>query len=164
MVMGQLLARAGLNQDKQVSWLPSYGAEVRGGTAYCHIIISDEDIANPYIQLADTCIVMNEPSLLKFGNKLEKKALLLINSSLVNKSPRRKDIDICCIPFTEMALGLGNVKVANSVALGAYIAKKGLFSRDDLFKTIEQFAPKGKKELIEINKQAVSKGMDEVNK
>ena len=164
MVMGQLLARAALNQDQHVTWLPSYGAEVRGGTAYCHVIISDDDIASPYIQTANTCIVMNEPSLLKLEDKLEKEGLLLINSSLVNKSPRRKDIDICWVPFTEVAAGLGNIKVANSVALGAYIAKKNLFSKEELFRTVEAFAPKDKKELVEINRQAISKGIEGVKK
>jgi 2-oxoglutarate ferredoxin oxidoreductase subunit gamma len=164
MLMGQLLAKTGLNQNKQIIWLPSYGAEVRGGTAHCYVVISDDDIVNPYIQLANTCIIMNEPSLLKFENKLEKGGLLLINSSLVNKHPKRKDINVCCVPFTELAEKLGNIKIANCVALGAYIAKRKIFSKQELFKTIEEFAPQDKRGLIEINKQAVCKGIEEVKK
>ena len=164
MLMRQLLARLGLNRGFCVSWLPAYGAEVRGGTAYCQVIISERKISSPYVERADTCIVMNEPSLLKFEKRLEKNGLLLINSSMVKKNPQRKDVKSCKMPFTELALELGSVKVANSVALGAYIGIKRLFSQGELFKTIEETAPKDKAGLIEINKQAVSRGLQEIKR
>jgi 2-oxoglutarate ferredoxin oxidoreductase subunit gamma len=162
MLMGQLLARSGLNQGRYVSWLPSYGAEVRGGTAFCHVILSDKEIPSPYIQLADTCILMNEPSLLKFQKYLKKGGLVLLNSSLAKKSSQRKDINVYKIPFTDIALNLGNIKIANSVALGAYIALKKIFSKDELFKIIQEVAPKGKRELIAINKKAIEAGMGQI--
>lgn len=164
MLMGQLLARAALNQGRGVSWLPSYGAEVRGGTAYCQVIISDAEIPSPYVDLADTCIVMNEPSLIKFESRLKKGGLFLINASLSKRKPWRKDAQVFSIPFTEVAVGLGNVKIANCVALGAYAAIKKIFSKYELFKIIEAVAPKGKRDLIDINKKAICEGMKQVKK
>ncbi len=164
MLMGQLLARAGLNKGYKISWLPCYGAEVRGGTAYCYVIISDKEIPSPYVQSADTCIIMNEPSLVKFENKLKKGGLLLVNSSLVKKTPQRKDIRVYLFPFTVVATRLGNIKIANCIALGAYIAIKKIFSKIELFKTIQEAAPEDKKGLIDINKKAICEGIKQVKR
>ena len=164
MLMGQLLARAGLNQGRCVSWLPSYGAEVRGGTAYCQVIISDREISSPYVQVADSCIIMNEPSLIKFESALKKGGLFVINASLAKSRPQRGGLNIYRFPFTEAAVKLGNLKVANCVALGAYIAIKKMFSKDELFKVITEFAPKDKRQLVEINKKAICEGIKQVKK
>lgn len=163
MLMGQILARAGLNQGRHVSWLPAYGAEVRGGTAHCQVVISDKEIASPEFIQADSCIVLNEPSLITFEPRLRAKGLLLINSSLIERQPRRKDLEVYPIPFTEVAVKLGNVKVANSVALGVYIAVKKIFTQDEIFRVMEEFAPPGKEKLIQINQEAIRQGVKRVS-
>ena len=158
MLLGKILAWAGLKKGYKVSWFPTYGAEVRGGTAHCMVIISSEDIPSPCIDKADTLIIMNEPSLFKFKQRIRNKGLLLINSSLVNFTKHTHPNHIY-LPFTEAAIKLGNIKVANVIALGVYIAKKGLFTQQIVFSAIEQMAPVEKRNLIEINKQAIEEGI-----
>lgn len=158
MLLGRVLAEAVMRENKYVTWLPSYGAEVRGGTAYCLVVISAAEISSPYIDQADTLIIMNEPSLEKFKSRIKNQGLLLVNSSLVKK-PTNKNINILSYPFTDIALNLGNIKVANMVALGCYLAKKKILNPKSLFKAIEDIAPVDKRELIEINKQALLAGM-----
>jgi 2-oxoglutarate ferredoxin oxidoreductase subunit gamma len=162
MLLGKVIARAALRSNLNVTWFPAYGAEVRGGTAHCMVIIAREEIASPYIDKADTLIIMNEPSLMKFRQRIKSKGLLLINNSLVsldiikNKTLHNNRI---CLPFTELAAQLGDIRVANMVALGAYITQKETFSKQIIFSAIEEIAPEGKRQLIEINKQAVEEGM-----
>ena len=158
MLFGKVLAGAALRGGFKVTWFPTYGAEVRGGAAHCMVIISSEDIPSPYIDKADTLIVMNELSLLKFKQRIKNKGLLLINSSLVNLN-RTKYPNNIYLPFTEIATKLGNIKVANMIALGAYIAKNGIFTKQVAFTAIEEIAPAEKKGLIEINKQAIEEGI-----
>ncbi len=158
MLLGKVLALSALRKGLNVTWFPSYGAEVRGGAAHCMVIISSEEIPSPYIDKADTLIVMNEPSLLKFSQKIKTRGLLLVNGSLVNRRPDAKSKDICVLPFTEAASKLGNMRVANMVALGAYIAKTNILSRQIIFEAIKEVAPE-KKSLIEINKQAIEEGI-----
>ena len=157
MLLGKIFAEAAMRENKYVTWLPSYGAEVRGGTASCIVIISDEEIGSPYVDKADTLIVLNQPSLEKFGSRLKNNGLLIANSSLI-----LKDILLRCVvvkyPFTEMAIKLGNIRVANMIALGAYLAKKNIISLRSVLNSIEEIAPADKKNLIEINEKAVFSG------
>lgn len=164
MLMGKILALAGLREGKQVSWIPSYGAEVRGGTAYCMVTIADCQIPSPIVDKVDTLIIMNEPSLDKFKDKIDKRGLIIINSSLVRKSTSfvtkgSSGIKKLWGPFTDIASKLGNIRVANMVAVGAYIAKKKIISAKTVSKVIEEIAPEDKRGLIEINQQAVSSGI-----
>jgi len=166
MLLGKVLALSALNKGYNISWFPSYGAEVRGGTAYCMVVISLGEIASPYIDEADSLIIMNEPSLFKFGERLKNKGLMLINSSLINnakqKSTRKKaaqDTKGIYLPLTQTAIRLGNIRTANMVALGAYAAKKRIFRRGVIFKAIQEIAPPNRKNLIPINKQAIQEGM-----
>lgn len=165
MLMGKVIALAGLREGREVSWIPSYGAEVRGGTAYCSIVISDKQISSPFVDKADTLIVMNAPSLEKFKHRLAKSGLMIINSSLVKKeaySGKKENFRLQKIQgsFSDISLRLGNIKVANMVALGAYIAKKKIISLKTVSKVIEEIAPADKRALIKINKQAVSVGAE----
>lgn len=157
MLLGKILAEAAMREDKHVTWLPSYGAEVRGGTAHCMVVISDREIGSPYVGQADTLIVMNSPSLEKFQGRLKNKGLLILNSSLAKKDIRR-NAHTLRHPFTDTAVGLGNIKVANMLALGCLIAKKKLVNLKTVFRVIADFAPSDKKDLIEINKKALEKG------
>ena len=157
MLLGKILAQGAMQEDKCVTWIPSYGAEVRGGTAYCMVVISDTPIASPYIDKADTLIAMNGPSLAKFKNRLKNKGLLILNSSLaggnIDKTDSRQ------YPFTDLAIKMGNIRVANMVALGCFIAHKNIVSKESIFKVIAETAPPDKKNLIKINRQALEEGM-----
>lgn len=159
MSMGQLLTYAGMIEDKQVSWLPSYGPEMRGGTANCNVIVSDSLIGSPIIAHDATCaIVMNLPSLDKFEADLVADGKLLINSSLIDKKPERTDVKAYYIPANEVALDLGNAKVANMVMLGAYIEITKAVSFDALHKALEKVFGGSKAHLIDINIQALERG------
>ncbi len=160
MLMGKILAEAAMLDNLHVTWFPTYGAEVRGGAAYCMVIISSEDIPSPYIEKADTLIAMNEASLLKFRHRLRSRGLLLMNSSLISKSIKTNaSLKVYAFPFTEAASRLGNIRVANMVALGIYIAKRGIFNKQIILSIIERIAPAQKRDLIEVNRQALEEGM-----
>jgi len=159
MLLGKVLAEAVMRDGKSVTWFPSYGAEVRGGTAYCMVVVSSLPIGSPYIEKADTLIIMNSPSLERFKFRMTNNGLLLINSSLVpqHKNQNERTLEF---PFTDMAIKLGNIRVANMVSLGCYIAKKKIVSVKKVLRAIEEIAPADKKNLIEINKEAVLLGVE----
>lgn len=163
MSMGQMLTYAGMIEDKQVSWLPSYGPEMRGGTANCNVIVSDSLIGSPIISDDATCaIVMNLPSLDKFEADLEAKGRLLINSSLIEKKASRDDVEAFYIPANEIAIELGNSKVANMVMLGAYIELTKAVTFESLHKALQKVFGERKAHLIEINEKALQKGAESV--
>ena len=159
MLLGKVLAAAALLEHKYVTWLPSYGAEVRGGTAHCMVVISDDEIGSPYIDKADTFLALNKPSLEKFLSRLKSGGLLVINSSLVSSDEGYRG-KILRHPFTDMANGLGNIKVANMIMLGCYLAKNRIIDIMSVLKAMEDISPDDKKSLIEINKKALFLGRD----
>ena len=161
MLLGKVLAVAAMREGKFVTLLPSYGAEVRGGTAHCMLVISEEEIGSPYVGKADTLIVMNQPSLERFIPRLKKRGLLIINSSLVDKGRLKKNI-ACAVagPFTDIAINIGNIKVANMIALGAYLAQTKFISLKSAKVAIAEVAPKAKKNLVEINQRALEEGVN----
>lgn len=158
MLLGKVLAEAAMKENKHVTWFPSYGAEVRGGTAYCMVVISSQEIGSPYIDKADALIIMNEPALIKFENRIKNKGLLILNSSLANKNINQ-NAHILKYPFTDIAEKLGNLKVANIVALGCYLNNKKIIDINSVIQAIEEIAPEDKKYLININKQALKEGL-----
>jgi 2-oxoglutarate ferredoxin oxidoreductase subunit gamma len=155
--MGKILALSAMREGKYVTWLPAYGAEVRGGTAHCMVVISDEKIASPYIEKADTLIIMNEPSLKKFKNFIRSKGLLLVNSSLADCKATSRRLSVVNAPLTEMASRIGLEKVANTVAIGVYLAKRKIISLKTMEKSIEELLSHREK-LIAINKRALEEG------
>ena len=157
MVLGKVLAQAAMLEDKFVTWLPSYGAEVRGGTAHCMVIISDTEIGSPYVVTANTLIVMNSPSLERFESRIKNRGMLIINTSLAPDYSKNNILSLK-YPFTEIAIKLGNIRVANMVALGTFIAAKNIVSLETAQKAILEIAPTEKKDLIAINKLALEKG------
>jgi len=159
MLLGKVLAEAALKEDKFVTWLPSYGAEVRGGSAYCMVVISDREIGSPYVQKADTLFIMNEPSLERFKNRLVDKGLLIVNSSLANLKHIDKKAEVQGYPFTDIAVKLGNIRVANMVALGLFLAHKKILQIKNVTRVIEEITPADKKNLVEINQEALLKGV-----
>lgn len=162
MLLGKVLAEAAMQEDKFVSFLPSYGAEVRGGTCHCAVVISNKEIGSPYVDKADTLIIMNEPSLKKFKDRIKNKGLLIVNSSLVRRNIENRP-RIIKQPFTDIAIKLGNIRVANIVALGCFINQKDIVDSKSVSSVIQAIAPEDKKNLIEINQKALFVGMQMSN-
>jgi 2-oxoglutarate ferredoxin oxidoreductase subunit gamma len=156
--MGFTLANAAMLQGKYVTYLPSYGAEVRGGTANCTVAISDEEIASPVASEPDFVVSMNQPSFLKFQNILQSGGLLMVNSSMVNVAAARGDIEIIEVPTSELAEQLGNIKVANMVMLGAFIKASNLVSLPLMLKNLPEILGEGRAKLIKINREALEMG------
>ena len=158
--LGKILAHAGMLEGKEVTWFPSYGAEMRGGTANCTVVISDELIGSPVITKPDTLVAMSDASLKKFDQKIKNGGSLFLDSSLINnKEDLRKDIEIFAVPATEIARKLGNTKSANMVLLGALIARTGILSKLSVFKALDSSMPDNKKDLTAGNKNAITEGM-----
>ena len=158
LLMGELMAYAGMHEDKHVSWLPSYGPEMRGGTANCCVIVSSEPVGSPIVTEADAVIVMNKPSLDKFEHFLKPGGKLFINSSLIDKKSTRTDIDVYEIPANDIAAKLGNARVTNVVMLGAYIAASGAVEKKSVIGAIEELLGEKKAHLIPINEEAFDAG------
>ncbi|MFA5356783.1 MAG: 2-oxoacid:acceptor oxidoreductase family protein [Candidatus Omnitrophota bacterium] len=160
MLLGKVLAEAAMREGKNVTWIPSYGAEVRGGTAHCMVVISGSEIGSPYIYKADALIIMNEPSLEKFKGRVRKGGLLIVNSSLVSAIKGiDKSVGLVKYPFSGLAERLGNIKVANMVALGAFISHKRTVDARSVAKVMRDIAPSSKKHLVKINQEALSEGI-----
>ncbi|HAJ57638.1 MAG TPA: 2-oxoacid:ferredoxin oxidoreductase subunit gamma [Candidatus Omnitrophica bacterium] len=157
MAMGKILALSAMREGRFVTWLPSYGAEVRGGTAHCRVIISDKEIASPAFEKADTLIALNEPSLKKFKNSIRNNGLLLVNSSLALCKATSRRLEVVNVPLTEMASKLGLEKVANTIAIGVYLANKKIISLKTMERSIEEVLAHREK-LIAINKRALEDG------
>lgn len=135
--LGQFIAYAALYENKAVTWLPSYGPEMRGGTANCSVVVDDTEVASPIIATPDCLIAMNKPSLDKFVNAVRPGGLIIVNSSLIADKVERTDVKVCYVDANNLAIEAGNVKTANIVVLGAYTKYSGLFERDVMLKTIE---------------------------
>lgn len=155
---GILLAYAGMVDGKYVTFFPAYGAEMRGGTANCSVVVSSEEVASPVVSSPDSVIVMNEPSLLKFEPTLKPEGLLLINKSLVSSQPKRDDVNTAIIDANKIAEEIGTVKCANMVMLGALINHTQAVSLESIIKTLPKVFPRAKKEMIDINVEALKKG------
>ncbi|KXZ39029.1 2-oxoglutarate ferredoxin oxidoreductase subunit gamma [Alkalithermobacter thermoalcaliphilus JW-YL-7 = DSM 7308] len=159
MSMGQLLAYAGMLEGKEVSWLPSYGPEMRGGTANCSVIVSDKPVGSPVVTNdCTTAIVMNLPSLLKFEQAVVEGGNLLINSSLIDEKAKREDIKAYYVPANEIALEIGNIKVANMVMLGAYLELTKIVKVETVIEALRKVFGPSKEKLIPINEQALERG------
>lgn len=162
LLMGQLLAYAGMLENKEVSWLPSYGPEMRGGTANCSVVISDEPVASPVVTKASAVVAMNRPSLDKFEDAVLPGGILFINSSIIDKKPTRTDINVYYVPCNEIAEELGNNRVANMVMLGAYIEKTKCVDFESVLDALLHKLGERKAHLIPLNRDALNRGADTV--
>jgi 2-oxoglutarate ferredoxin oxidoreductase subunit gamma len=156
---GILLAYSGMVDGKHVTFFPAYGAEMRGGTANCSVVVSTDEVASPVVSSPDSLIVMNEPSLLKFEPALKPQGLLLLNKSLVSSQPKRTDVNAVAIDVNKIAEGIGTVKCANMVMLGALINHTKAVSLESVIKTLPKVFPRAKKEMLEMNVEALKKGL-----
>ncbi len=160
MTLGKFIATAVCDTtDKNVTFFPSYGAEQRGGTANCYVVISDAEVGTPVGDKMDELIVMNQPSLDKFLGKLKPGGTLFVNSSIVGDEIARDDIKVVKAPVSDLALELGNTKVLNIIMLGVYIGYSKVLPAESVWNVIEhKFA--GKPKLLPLNKQAFEKGIE----
>ena len=143
LLIGKFLAEAGMESGKNVSWLPSYGPEMRGGTANCSVVIDEKEVASPIIAVPDCLIAMNTPSLFKFQDKVKEGGLVIINSSLISEKCNRDDVRTYYVEANKIAHEVGNDKASNLVVLGAYVKLSGIFPKQVMMDTIAKvFAAK----------------------
>ena len=155
LAIGQMLAKAAMDEGKEVTWLPSYGPEMRGGTANCTVVVSDKPIACPLINDADLLVVMNLPSLLKFESMVVPGGLLVVNSSLVPEKASRTDIRILYVPANEKAVALGNDKAANMVMLGAILKETGVVEENTIREQMRHMFSGRKEKFLPMNLAAL---------
>ncbi len=157
--MGLNLAQAAMLEEKEVTYLPAYGAEVRGGTANCTVAVSDEEIASPVASSPEFIVALNQPSLIRFQNQIQSGGLFFINSSITEAKITRGDIEVIEVPASELAEKMNNPKGVNTVMLGSFIKKSNLVSLDSLMEALEDSFKK-KPKLIDVNKKALQTGFD----
>ena len=155
---GQLLAYAGIAEGLYVTWFPSYGPEMRGGTAHCTVIVSEEEIGAPVIRNPSAAVVLNLPSLEKYGPLVKPGGVLVINSSLIPKTCERDDIRIISIPASDIASEMGNIRMANLILLGALVEATGIVSPETVEQQLEEHLSARHREWLEPNKEALRKG------
>jgi len=159
-MMGYLLATAGMVEDKNVTCLPSYGAEVRGGTANCTVVVSTEEIASPVASEPEYAVFMNNPSLIRFQNQVQSGGTIFLNSSMIEERPIRGDLEIYEVPASDLAKQLGQDKVTNMVMLGALIKKSGMVSIETLVRVLRDTFSSRNPGIVKLNKSALMLGYD----
>lgn len=157
--MGLNLTQAAMLEGKYVTYLPAYGAEVRGGTANCTVSISDEEISSPVASSPNFVVALNQPSMIRFQNTIQSGGIMFLNSTLISLPPERGDIEVVSIPANAIAEKLGNIKSANMVILGAFIKKSNLVKLQSLIDGLI-VAMKGNQKLIKINQEALDAGFN----
>ncbi|MCM1178161.1 MAG: 2-oxoacid:acceptor oxidoreductase family protein [Bacteroidales bacterium] len=160
--MGKILAYSGIMQDMEVTWMPSYGPEMRGGTANVCVILSDKKIGSPILTRYDTAIILNQQSMDKFESAVKPGGLLLYDPSGITRHPERKDIRVAQIPAIEVAAKVGNSKVYNMAVLGGFLKLKPVVKMDNVEKGLGKCIPARYSDLIALNKAAISEGMNSV--
>lgn len=159
MVAGQLLAYTGIKEGKQVCWIPSYGPEMRGGTAYCMVVVSDSRIGSPIIRNPRAACVFNRPSFDKFAPTIKPGGLLLVNSSLIDVTTDRTDLTELLVPANQMAIDAGSPKVTNVAMLGAFVGATGIVSYDNLVTVLKEKLGR-KKDLLSVNLKVIEQGYE----
>jgi len=160
LMMGISLAHSAMNKGYHVTYLPAYGAEMRGGIANCTVAVADEEIASPVASEPDYLIAMNAPSLFTFQNKITSGGTIFLNSSIVKDRPNRPDVKVCAVPCVDIAQDLGNPRVASIIMMGVFIKKSGIVPGDIYLKSLETIMGSKKKGVAEINRKAFAAGFD----
>ena len=155
---GKVVAYSGMLSGKEVSWLPSYGPEMRGGTANCHIIVSDNPVGSPIITNPNVLIAMNRPSLDKFENTVVSGGIIIVDSSLIDRKATREDVKVFYIPASQMALDMNAAKLANMIIIGKMLRESGMMTYDELKEGIRKSVPSSKAELFDLNMKAIDLG------
>jgi len=154
LLMGQMVGAAAILEGKEVTFFPSYGPEMRGGTANCTVIVSDNPISSPLIFESDCVVAMTVPSMLKFEPTLKPGGLLLLNKSIIHQAPKRDDIRVIEVAANELATELGNVRIANMIMLGAFVKCSDVVSSDTMERVIRETFGERKAELVDLNLKA----------
>jgi 2-oxoglutarate ferredoxin oxidoreductase subunit gamma len=160
MLMGQLLCYAGMHEGKNVSWMPSYGPEMRGGTANCTVMISTDRVGSPVTRFPQSLVAMNKASLDKFESAIQPGGFLLINSSLVDRDPSRTDLKVVKVPANQIAEEAGTLQVTNMAALGAYVAGSSVVSLDSVIVALRRMIPEHRKDMLAVNEKALRRGAE----
>lgn len=158
--MGQTLGYAAMVESKNVTWMPSYGPEMRGGTANCITIVSEETISSPILSRFDTAIILNQPSMEKFESRVKPGGLIVYESTNIIHASERTDIEIYPIPASDAANKLNNIKVANMVLLGAYLAKRPIVKLDSIIEALKKVLPERYHNTLPLNREALEKGKE----
>ncbi len=159
---GQLLAYAGLEEGRHVTWIPSYGPEMRGGTCHCTVIISDEDIGSPLVRNPTAAIVLNPPSMERYAPRVKPDGVLIRDSTLVAAQSNRADLREIALPAKEIATELGRPQMANVVLVGALVAATGVVQVETLDKVLEEHTGTRYRDALETNKRALRRGVEYV--
>ena len=159
LLMGYVLSYGAMNKGLEVTYFPSYGAEMRGGTANCTVTVADKPIASPVASKPDILVAMNGPSLDKFEGSVKENGLIVLNQSLIKWGPERKDVDVLRLPLVDLAAEVGSDRSQNMIMIGAVCAKSGMLSLEETF-TGMQKAMKGKDKFFEMNQKAIAKGFE----
>ena len=162
--MGKILAYGGIMQDQEVSWLPSYGPEMRGGTCNVSVVLSDNKISSPVLSRFDTAIILNQQSMDKFEKQVKPGGLLIYDTNGITSHPERTDITVCRIDAVEEAAKMGNAKAYNMVVLGAFLKMKPIVTMENVLKGLKKSLPPRRHNLIPMNEQAITVGMNAVVK
>ena len=157
---GQILAYAGMDADKHVTWIPSYGPEMRGGKARCTVVVSDQVIGSPIVRRPSSAVVMNIPSMEAYEPAVKPGGTLIVNSSLIDQSSARDDITVLYVPATDVATEMGNVRVANMILMGAWAAATGVATPQQLAQALADHLPEEKQKLVAINQKAIQRGVE----
>ena len=160
LMAGKLLASAGMLEGRHVTWFPSYGAEIRGGTANCTVIISSEEIGSPVVRTPSAMLVLNEASYKKFENRIGQDGLLFLNTSLVHAAPSRTDITRIDVRANDIAEQLGDIRVANMVMLGAFLQKSCVVNLDSVLTALRGVLPARRQSLLPLNDRALRRGAE----
>ena len=158
--MGKILAYSGLMENKEVSWMPAYGPEQRGGTANVTVIVSDKRISSPILSQYDTAIILNQPSLEKFESKVKPGGVLMYDGYGITNPPTRTDIQIYCIDAMDAAAEMGNAKAFNMIVLGGLLKLHPIVSIESVVKALRKTLPERHHHLIPMNEEAIRKGME----
>jgi 2-oxoglutarate ferredoxin oxidoreductase subunit gamma len=161
MFIGNLLAEAAMGDGHKTTYMPVYGVEMRGGTANCTVVVSDDEIGSPIIHYPLSAVVMNKPSLVKFGPRVKKDGLLLVNASLIEKKDVKvKGLEVLMVPAIDLAKEAGNDRLANMVILGALVEKSGVTDIDALAETMKESLPERAQKMAPVNRAALERGAD----
>lgn len=157
---GKFLAYKGLLEGRQVSWLPSYGPEMRGGTANCSVILSDDPVGSPIVSKPDVLIAMNLPSLDKYEDEVVPGGMIIVDSTLIERKVKRDDVKVCYIPSTALAQGIGAPTLANMIMVGKFIKESGAVAYDELESALKKVVSARHADLFDINLKAINCGYD----
>lgn len=160
--MGKILGYSGMMQDQEVSWMPAYGPEMRGGTANVTVILSDNRISSPILNEYDTAIILNQQSMDKFEETIKPGGLLLYDPNGITKHPQRTDINVFKVEANKLAAEMGNTKIFNMIVLGAYLKIKPVVELDNVIKGLKKSLPERYHKLIPLNEQAIKTGLENV--